>query len=73
MTVLIRIDYITNENKVMRKGEFPLRGKIKEQAAYEFWQWIKNEHPYECEIEKVIVDNEDITEKVMELDAAPLD
>jgi hypothetical protein len=73
MTVLIRIDYITNDNKVMRRGEFPLKRNTPEQAAYEFWQWIKNEHPFACELETVMCDNDDITEKVKELDAAPLD
>jgi hypothetical protein len=68
LTALITIHYISNDNKVMRRGSFPLKVKKKEEIALEFWKWIKKEHPYECEIEKVIVDDGiDITEKVMEL------
>jgi hypothetical protein len=73
MNVLIRIDYTSVENRLFRRGEFPLKGKSKEQAALDFWKWIKREHPFECEIEKVIVDGEDITEKVIELEKAPLE
>jgi hypothetical protein len=73
MTVLIVIHYITNDNKVMQRGTFPLKRKTKEESAVEFWKWIKKEHPTTCEIEKVIVDGEDITGKVKELDQAPLD
>jgi hypothetical protein len=72
MTVLIVIHYISLDNKVMRRGSFPLRGKSREAVALEFWKWIKREHPFECEIEKVIVDGEDYTEKVKELNEAPL-
>lgn len=68
MTVLIVIHYISNESKVMQRGSFPLRGKSKEQVALEFWQWIKKEHPFQCDMEKVIVDGEDLTVKVMEID-----
>jgi hypothetical protein len=73
MTVLIVIHYISNDNKVMRKGSFPLKRKTREETALEFWQWIKREHPFDCEIEKVICDDEDITEKVKKLDKASLD
>ncbi|MEH7249180.1 hypothetical protein V7114_20685 [Neobacillus niacini] len=72
MNVLIVIHYISSENKVMRRGEFPLKRKTKEEAALEFWKWIKREHPYECIIEKVIVDGEDITERVEELERSRL-
>ncbi|MEH7490820.1 hypothetical protein [Neobacillus niacini] len=68
MTVLIQIHYISNDNKILRKGEFQLRGKSKHMAAYEFWRWIKKEHPYPCDIEKILCDGEDITEKVIEMD-----
>ncbi|MEH7012435.1 hypothetical protein V7087_16745 [Neobacillus niacini] len=73
MNILIQISYTSNDNKVMHQGSFPLKRKTKEEVAFEFWSWIKKEHPYECEIEKVIVDGEDITEKVKELAKAPLD
>jgi hypothetical protein len=62
--VLIQIHYISNKNKCFRKGSFPLKGRKNEEAAFEFWKWIKAEHPFECEIEKIIVDGEDITKIV---------
>jgi hypothetical protein len=72
MTVIILIHYISNDNKVLRRGSFPLKGKSKEEAALEFWKWIKREHPFECEIEQVIVDGEDITEEVKGLERSRL-
>jgi hypothetical protein len=73
MTLLIVIHYISNDNKLFRRGAFPLKGKLKEAVAWDFWKWIKREHPFECEIEKVIVDGEDITENVKEMEKAPLE
>jgi hypothetical protein len=72
MTVLIVIHYKSNDNKIMRRGSYPLKGKTKEQVAYEFWCWIKREHPFECEIEKVTVDGEDFTEAVEGLERSKL-
>lgn len=66
-TVLIRIDYTSVGNSLFRRGEFPLKGRSKEQAAMDFWKWIKKEHPYDCELEKVTVDGEDITKQIEEL------
>jgi hypothetical protein len=73
MIVLIVIHFISSDNKIMQRGSFPLKGKAKEVVALEFWKWIKREMPFECEIEKVTVDGEDITEKVKEMDKAPLE
>lgn len=72
MTVLIVIHYVSNDNKIMRRGSYPLKGKSKEAVALEFWKWIKREHPFECEIEKVTVDGEDITEAVKGLERSNL-
>jgi hypothetical protein len=72
LTVLIVIHYISNDNKVLRRGSFPLKGKPKEEVALEFWKWIKREHPFECEIEKVTVDGEYITEAVKGLERSKL-
>ncbi|NYE07590.1 hypothetical protein F4694_004401 [Bacillus niacini] len=63
MYVLIEIHYICNDNRSYRKGSFPLRGQKKEEVALEFWNWIKKEHPFECEIEKIKCDGDDITDK----------
>jgi glycerol-3-phosphate dehydrogenase len=73
MNVLIVMHYISNDNKVMQRGSFPLRGKPKEQVAYEWLRQIKRQMPYYEEVEKVTADGEDITEKVKELEKAPLD
>lgn len=68
MNVLIEIHYISNDNKIMRRGSFQLKGMQKEEVALDFWRWIEKEHPFECLIEKVICDGDDITEKVKELE-----
>jgi glycerol-3-phosphate dehydrogenase len=73
MKVLIAIHYISSDNKVMQRGTFPLKGKTKEQVAYEWLRKIKKEMPYYEELEKVLADGEDITNKVKELEKAPLD
>jgi hypothetical protein len=67
MTVLIVLHYISNDNKVMQRGSFPIRGKSKEQVACEWLRQIKKQMPYYEELEKVTADGEDITEKVKEL------
>jgi hypothetical protein len=75
MTVIIQIHYIATESKTkaFQQGTFKLRGKKSEQVAYDFWKWIKREMPVEVELEKVLVENEDKTELVRELEKAPLD
>jgi hypothetical protein len=68
-TVVIAIHYISLEfeQRVFQKGEFKLRGKSIEQVAFEFWRRIKKESSRTLELEKVLCDGEDITEKVKEL------
>jgi glycerol-3-phosphate dehydrogenase len=68
MTVLIVIHYISNDNKVMQRGSFPLRGKTKEQVAYEWLKQIKRQMPYYEELEKIIADGEDITDLIKKLE-----
>ncbi|MDQ0975895.1 glycerol-3-phosphate dehydrogenase [Neobacillus niacini] len=68
MTVLIVIHYISNDNKVMQRGSFPLRGKSKEQVAYEWLRQIKREMPYYEEVEKILADGEDITDLIKKLE-----
>lgn len=73
MNVTIQIHYITeNDNKILQKGAFPLKGKQKEQVALEFWKWIKRQNKYSVEIEKVLCGGEDITEAVKELERTSL-
>lgn len=70
MNVLIPIFYSTNENSVLRRGSFPLKNRKPGEVAYEFWKWIKKEHPYPCELEKVLADGEDLTQLVKNLEKA---
>lgn len=65
--VVLQIHFITNENKVLQRGTFPLKGRTQEKAAYDWWRQIKREMPFDCELEKVIADGEDITEKVKKI------
>ncbi|OIK17209.1 hypothetical protein BIV60_00535 [Bacillus sp. MUM 116] len=73
MNVSIEFHFISNENKVMRRGEFPLRRKRPEEVAFEFWKQIKREMPFDGELVRVKASGEDITELVMELEKAPLE
>jgi hypothetical protein len=70
VTILIQIYYMTinSKTRMLRQGEFPLKGRSKEQAAFDFWQWIKKEMPVEITIDKVLVEDEDITEKIKEME-----
>lgn len=68
MDYVIRIDYVSNENMVTQRGTFLTKGRTPEKAALDFWKKIKRTMPFECHLEKAIVDAVDITEKVMELD-----
>ncbi|MFP7300520.1 hypothetical protein [Neobacillus niacini] len=70
MNILIQVFYTSNENSVLRRGSYPLKNRQPEEVAYEFWKWIKKEHPYPCELEKVIANGEDITQLVMKLEKA---
>ncbi|MEH7484667.1 hypothetical protein V7157_27070 [Neobacillus drentensis] len=69
MNVSIQIHYISYDNKISRGGSFPLRGHKTESVAYDFWKWIKKEHPFEVILEKVINNgDQDITEMVKEVE-----
>ncbi len=73
MHINIRITYIARGIRVERKGTFPLRGRAPEKVAADWIQEIKKEMDVD-EILSVIVDgNEDITEKVLEMQKASLD
>jgi hypothetical protein len=68
VNVLIQISYISRDNNVMRRGSFQLKGKTKEKVAFDWWKKIQREMPFEADLEQVIVDGEDITDLVKELD-----
>ncbi|MEH6994246.1 hypothetical protein V7075_16245 [Neobacillus drentensis] len=68
MNLLIQIFYTTNDNSIFRRGSYPLKNKKPEEVAYEFWKWIRKEHPFPCELEKVIVNGEDLSQLVKNLE-----
>jgi hypothetical protein len=68
MNVLIQISYISRDNNVMRRGSFQLNGRTKEKVAFDWWKKIQREMPFGGDLQQVIVDGEDITELVRELD-----
>lgn len=74
MTIIIQIHYISGAgNKILQQGEFRVGKKKVEEVAFEFWKQIQRSTPYGGQLEKVIAAGEDITEKVIELEKAPLD
>jgi hypothetical protein len=73
MNVLIQISYISNENEVLQRGSFPLRGKKKEVVACQWWKQLRREMTYWPELVKVTCDGEDITELVKKLEKTLLD
>ena len=68
MNVLIQISYISRDNNVMRRGSFQLNGRTKEKVAFDWWKKIQREMPFGADLEQVIIDGEDITDLVKELD-----
>lgn len=72
MNVAIQITYNTeNGNSILQQGSFPLKRRMPEQVAMDFWKDIKREMRYGCTIEKVIADGIDITDNVKELENGP--
>jgi hypothetical protein len=67
VTVFIQIHYKA-ESKGSQQATFPLRGRIPVQIALEWWKQIKKEMFYRAELEKIIADNQDITQLVKELE-----
>jgi hypothetical protein len=65
-TVVIQIFYTSAGDRSYQMGEFPLKGRTWDQAAYDFFRWICRELPYGAELEKVLCEGEDLTEKVKE-------
>lgn len=67
MTVTIQIHYKA-ESKGSQQTSFPLKGKRPEQIAFLWWKQIKKEMSYQLELEKIIADNQDITQLVIDLE-----
>jgi hypothetical protein len=73
MNVFIQINFISCDSKILQQGSFPLRGRKREEVAFEFWKQIRRYMPYGGELARVRADGEDITELVKKLDEAPID
>lgn len=73
MNVTIQIKYLSNAGRVMQRGSFPLRGRKPEKIAYDWLQQIKRQVTYQELISVVADGDQDITEKVRELEKAPLE
>jgi hypothetical protein len=61
MNVVVEVHFISNENKVMQRGSFPLRRQKPERVALDFWKQIKREMPFGAELSKLLIDGEDKT------------
>lgn len=73
MNARIQITYLTEGGRAQQSGTFTLKGKKVEEVAFSWLQEIKRRVFYR-ELITVIVDGkEDITEKVLEIEKAPLD
>jgi hypothetical protein len=68
MNSLIQISYISRDNNVMRRSSFQLNGKTKEKVPFDWWKKIQREMPFGADLEQVLVDGEDITDLVKELE-----
>jgi hypothetical protein len=73
MNILITIRYNSPAGPVLQSGYFPIKGKKPEQIAYGWWKRIQLEVYTEGLISVVIGIDEDITEKVQEIEKGPAD
>ena len=52
----------------MQRGSFPLRRRRPEHVALDFWKQIKKEMPFGAELSKLLIDGEDRTEIIKEME-----
>jgi hypothetical protein len=68
MNITIEIHYKA-ASRGYNRGNFPLRGRVPEKVALEFWKQINKELSYRAVLEKVLANGEnDITELVLGLE-----
>jgi hypothetical protein len=73
MLVRIQVTYLTDGGRAQQSGSFPLKRLKPEEIAFQWLQEIKRKVTYQ-ELISVFVDNNvGITDKVRELEKAPLD
>lgn len=68
MTVIIEIHYTSAGSKSYQRTEYQLRGRKLEWIALQFWKQISKELSHRAELEKVLVEKEDITDAVLKLE-----
>jgi hypothetical protein len=68
-TVKIEIHYSVM-SRSHQKGEFLLRGCKPEQVPLDFWKQIKRDMSYRASLEKILCEDEDITQLVIDLEIA---
>jgi hypothetical protein len=68
MNVIVEVHFISNENKVLQRASFPLRGRKPERVALDFWKQIKRGMPFGAELDKLLIDGEDKTEIIKEME-----
>lgn len=68
MYISIEIRFVANGNNVLQRGDFPVRGKKHEEVALEWWKQIKKDMPVVDTLIQVLINGEDITDKVKEME-----
>ena len=69
----ISIKYLSPAGRVQQSGSFPLKGRKPEKIAFDWIKQIKKAVYFEELLEVIVDGKEDITEKVLEMQKAPLD
>ncbi|WLR53540.1 hypothetical protein LC048_13510 [Mesobacillus subterraneus] len=71
--ITIKVKYLSPAGRVEQRGSFHIRGRKPETIALEWIKKIKKEVYFEELLEVIVDGKEDITEKVLEMQKAPLD
>lgn len=72
MDVRIQMTYLTKAGKAQQSGTFSLRRRKPEEVAFEWLQAIKRKITYQELISVIVNGDKDITEKIKEMEKAPL-
>lgn len=67
LNIHIEVHFVANKNRVLKQGSFPLKGRKPEIVAFNWWKEIKRELPVDY-LEKILVNGEEITKQITELD-----
>jgi hypothetical protein len=72
MNVTIQMKYMTDGGRAQQSGTFPLKSKKPEEVAFDWMQEIKRKVTYQELISVILDEEKDLTEKVLEMEKAPL-